>query len=269
MSLTTSVLSQTLQSITAIKIRELEKQRSSYEHRKRETLDTLEKAGTDQAARVSILLSGLQNLDLSSSEDNDLSNIHIWLAQSRYDASIPQTILQDFEKQLRLRLEFRSRKLDLANLYSRLLTDWLKPPGGAVGDSDPGESTQLDDSFEIVERDRLQQLREKFETVVFTPLETNEVEIENYLSGLFAGDKEAKALERLRREVEGHGESSLETSTPFNERTLRWCIKGLLHNDLLSDDKKAMLQEFLTDGVVLGEIVDVLNMRWADIKNWS
>jgi hypothetical protein len=37
----------------------------------------------------------------------------------------------------------------------------------------------LDGSFEIAERDRLKQLQDKFEAVIFTPLEVGEVEIYN------------------------------------------------------------------------------------------
>jgi hypothetical protein len=46
-------------------------------------------------------------------------------------------------------------------------------------------------------------------------------------------------------------------------------LKGLLGNDLLRDDKKAILREFLKDEVARGEICDVLNMKFKDIKNWK
>jgi hypothetical protein len=57
--------------------------------------------------------------------------------------------------------------------------------------------------------------------------------------------------------------------SPFDEKTLVWSLKGLLNNDLLKDEKKAILEEFLKDDVARGEICDVLNMQHADIKNWS
>jgi hypothetical protein len=42
-----------------------------------------------------------------------------------------------------------------------------------------------------------------------------------------------------------------------------------LFEDLLSDEKQSILQDFLQSDIVLGEIADVLNMRFADIKNWG
>lgn len=131
------------------------------------------------------------------------------------------------------------------------------------------DSSSLDGSFELVEKDRLKSLREKFEALVFTPLETNEIEIENYLASLFEGDNGAKALERLRSKTQNTGKLSFKTVEPFDETSLRWCLKGLLANDLLSDEKKSILQEFLKDEVARGEICDVLNMKYRDIKNWT
>lgn len=267
MSSRSSVLSQTLQSTTLIKIRELDKQRASYELRKTDILNAAEKVGEDQRAKVSLLLWGVKELDRASWMDITLSNIRRWLDQSRYDPSIPDAMLQTFEKQLRSKLEIQSQRLALADLYSRLLTDWLNPPASTVGESATPENSPLDGSFEIVEKDGLQQLREKFESVVFTPLETDEVDIDNYIRGLFSGDAGMEALERLRRDVKMYGNRI--SRKAFNTHTLRWCIKGLLKNDLLSDDKKAILQDFLQNSVVLEEIADVLNMRLADIKNWS
>jgi len=63
--------------------------------------------------------------------------------------------------------------------------------------------------------------------------------------------------------------NTLQNQTPFDERSITWCLKGLLGNDLLRDDKKAILREFLKDEVARGEICDVLNMKFKDIKNWK
>jgi hypothetical protein len=180
-------------------------------------------------------------------------------------------MLQTIEGQLRSRFDAQSLRLSLADLYSRLLTEWLVSSASSDGGPTPAMQgiTSLEDSFEIIERDRLQQLRNKFSAVVFTPLETDEVEIDNYLSDLFKDDTGAKALERMRNEAKHHGERAFQELDPFNQRSIEWCIKGLLKNDLLSEDKKIILQDFLQDEVALGEICDVLNMKYKDLKNWS
>ena len=183
-------------------------------------------------------------------------------------------MLDDFERELTARLDVQTRRLDLADLYSRLLREWLSSGGEVISDEDlvMEESASLDGNFDVVEieRDRLQQLREKFEAVVFTPVETDQVEIHDYLESLFDGEDGAKALERLRRDVQCTADSSsLANPAPFNDRVLTWCLKGLLANELLSDEKKSTLREFQQDAVARGEICDVLNMTFADIKNWT
>jgi hypothetical protein len=179
-------------------------------------------------------------------------------------------MLQLFEEQLQGKLEIQSRKLSLADLYSRLLTEWMNPPTSISNDSPIPESSS-EDSFEVVERQkqRLQELCDKFESVVFEPLDTNETEMHNFMNSLFAEPEAAKALEDLRQQIKNKSSAMLTDPTPFNEESLTRCIKGLLTEDLLSDEKQSILQEFLQNKLVLAEIANVLNMRYADIKNWD
>jgi hypothetical protein len=269
MSSSTAALSRTLKNITLTKIRELEKQRKAYAQSKDAVLQAAQKVDNDPRAKIALLLKGVEDLNPSSSSEVDLSNIRRWLEQSHFDSTIPDSMLNQFEAQLRSQLHVQTRRLDLGALYSRLLTEWLNPtePGNEQDSLDGPES--LDESFEIVESSRLKQLKDKFSAVVFTPLETDEVEISVHLEGLFAGDIGTKALERLRNEVETRGENIMERKDPFDDRTIKWCLKGLLANDLLRDDKKAILQDFLRDEVARTEICDVLNMKMADINNWK
>ncbi|GFF68392.1 hypothetical protein IFM47457_02046 [Aspergillus lentulus] len=89
-----------------------------------------------------------------------------------------------------------------------------------------------DEDFLIVEarqKQCLQQLCDQFEAVVFQPRETNELEIHAFLEDLFLG----------------------------------------MRGSLLSDGKRAMLKDFLNNEVAMTEIADVLNMRYAELKNWD
>jgi len=270
MSSATADLSKTLQSITITKIAKLEKQRFQYAAHKKAVLDSANEA-EHQREVVFRLLSGVEELGIPVSSDLDLSNIHRWLEQSHFDHSIPDSMLVEFEAQLRSQLDMQTRRLDLADLYSRLLREWLNssnsgPEGGMIVEDD---ASSLDGSFEVVEKDRLKQLRDKFEAVVFTPRDTDEEEIENYLYTLFEGEGGEEALERLERAIETIGRRSRFDANPFNDQTLIWCLKGLLNNYLLKDDKKSMLKEFLQDEVARAEICDVLNLQYGDIANWS
>jgi len=263
----TSGLSKTLQTLTLTKIREIDKQRNKYEAKKQVILAKANDT-TDPRQLVSHLLSGVKESIPSARTDSELTNIRRLLDQSRFDGSIPLEMLKSFEKQLRTKLENQSCKLGLADLYSHLITEWMKPPAQA---SQSVEDKDSDDSFEVLEtqKARLQQLCDKFESVVFEPLDTDEVEIDNYIHDLFSGEEGEKALQSLRRTVKLQGENMLANTAPFDTDSLTWCIKGLLAEDLLSEEKQNVLRDFLANDLVLGEIADVLNMRFSDLQSWT
>lgn len=269
MASSVAALSKTLESITLTKIRELEKQRTKYEDRKNEVLQTA--AGmTDQRTRITQLLKGVEDLYPGAAGENAVRNIQHWLSQSKYDVCVPDELLQSYEETLRSKLEVQSRKLGLGHLYARLVTEWMSASAADASQASDTES----ETFEVLDRqkERLQELCDKFEKVVFEPLETDEAQIQHYLINLFQGEEGEKGYEGLRdmrtlltvycRQLFGE-------KRPFDEDTLKWCINGLLAEDLLSDEKQGILREFLDNSLVLKEMADILNMRFEDIENWD
>lgn len=255
MAPSSSVLSETLQSITVTKIRELEKQKRTYNSRKDKIIEAANKED-DLRARLDILLDGSKTL-CEKKTSTERHNIECWLSQSRFDPSISDEKLLSFEEQLLNLLDRGSRKLDLAHLYSRLLTEWIQSPTSNDAELDDPAGSGSDESFEVVQdaqKARLEQLRDKFARVVFEPLETNEAEIDNYLTSLFEGEHGAKTLKSLRKQVQRCGERMHSPNFLLEDQSLRWCIKALLKNDLLNDEKKASLNDFLKDEAVLSEI---------------
>ncbi|KAK1542288.1 hypothetical protein CPAR01_05675 [Colletotrichum paranaense] len=266
----TSVLSKTLQSITSTKIRELEKQRTQYENRKAKILQEAEEH-INQGDRISCLLRGVKELYVKGRDDNpSIDNIDNLLAQSKYDTSVPPSMLQSSEDLLRSKLDVQSHKLSMAHLYSRLVTEWINP-GSPMEDSDAAKLSKEDSSFEVIdqEQERLQNLRNQFEKVVFTPLETDESEINAYLASLFKTRGSERALEDVRQRTARASEDFLKRRNPFTTTTLKMCIASLLQQDLLSDEKQAILREFESNNVVLREIADVLNTRFVDFEDWE
>lgn len=262
----TSILSQTMRSISLTKIRELEKRRGRYESQKNKVLAAAEKHPDNIRERITELLSGVKSLHLEDwAGDPSFNNIDLWLQQSKYDASVPYQLLQSYETVLRSKLDVQSRRLDLGRLWSRLVTEWMDSttPMAETPSSDDGPSDK------DRQEERLKALCERFEKVVFTPLETDEAKIERYMQDLFNGDEGGKALELVRSRVGRSEKSLLNGESPFNRGSLRWCINGLLAEDLLSDEKQDVLRGFLKSPAVLDEIADVLNMRFADFDNWS
>lgn len=226
MSASSSALSETLQSITVTKIRELEKQKNSYNAKKSKALDSDEvKSDSVRKRLTSLTRVCRENKGLVDyTHDHELANITSWIKQAIYDPSVSDDKLQACEETLISRINQNSRKLDLAHLYSRLLTDWIKSSPTAESDLTDLDQSDSEESYEVVQdsqKARLEQLRDKFARVVFEPLETDEVDIDNYLNRLFEGDDGQHALKALRREVEGHGKLMLSEHFRMDDRSLR------------------------------------------------
>ena len=288
MSTSSSALSQTLQSITSIKLHELSKKKSSFNARKAQVLAQVDEIDNErdkiiflltsiakvQGANASKELADFEAYELDQLLGGGLSstNIRHFLKQSQYDPSIPPSLLPELEKTLRQLLDQKTEKFDYADLYSRLLTEWLKSDATKATESATSDSpVDEGEGFEFVEKqkERLKQLSEKFESVVFAPLEVDVAAIEELLSGLFVSEGAQKALTKLRKRIRTFGERMAANATPFDNSTLKWVITGLLKSDLLSDANKNTLEAFLKDDVVLAEIADVLNMRFIDLESWS
>lgn len=175
-------------------------------------------------------------------------------------------MLQEFVAEIRLKLNQQSRKFEYANPYSHLLFELLHPSGNPIAEPRTAESGSLGGAFELVEMDRLQQLREKFEAVIFTPIMTDEVEIDNYMSSMFPeeGEEAIYGLQDLRKAIKSFSKEFSGRKTPFDLSVPRWCIGSLLKSDLLSEEQKSTLEEFLANDVVPAKI-DVLRIRFADL----
>lgn len=266
MAQSTAILSRTLQSITHTKIRELEKQRARYEESKAKVISSADPRLNDQRQRIAHLYQGVSDICPGALADHRIKNIRHWLEQSEYDASISSDMLQSHEDLLRSTLDVQTRKLGLAHLYTQLVTEWMAKD--SVRD-DLGE----DSDFENIDRqkERLLELCDKFEAVVFEPLETDEAEITTFISALFENHNEVgtKLLAAIRDRVRDSGTALLTEKSPFDSETLDWTIKGLLAEDLLSDEKKSVLRDLRGNDVVLKEVADVLNVRLADLDNWN
>jgi hypothetical protein len=261
-------VSRTLQSLTSSKIHELEKHRTTYEARKAETLATASKCQTLRE-RVAQLLVGTKKLSQGAESDNEIANIEHWVDQARFDSTIPSEKLEGFETHLRDRLDAYSRKLNLADLYSRLLTEWMNPPSK---NEDATNHPSEDEDFEIVDelqKERLKQLCDQFEVMVFNPCETSPDEITAFLQGLFAGEIGLKSLESLRSKLSAESQSIWDQKDPFTVESLSRCIRGIRTEEIVSEQKQQTLKHFLDNKVVLNEIADVLNMRYADLRNWD
>lgn len=270
-----SFLSQTLQSITLTKVREQSKRRKAFEARKTQILETAD-AAPDEHAKLQALLSGFKEHSsgnkgvwyIRNDRKNTIENMGRYLEQSYRDPSVSSAILHQFGEDLRQKLNQESERFNFADLYYRLLAEWTGANNKPIADSEEKEE-DLGGSFEHVQKYNLQNLKEKFSSVVFTPLETDAAAIDAYLSSLFEDDYAQTSLKRIRERVAQDTIDFKANPSPFTQEIVKQCIQALLTNDLLNDEAKMTLNEFLPNGVVLDEIADVLNLRFQDIDNWS
>ncbi|TVY88732.1 histone H3, partial [Lachnellula willkommii] len=291
--MSSSVFSSTLQDITTTKLSELSRRRTIFEDQKSSLL-TSTQLQPNQKQRLAILVEGLKQCFavktskrkrgnrgggagriISGSTDDPrlevmLKNFERFLEQARYDPSISPKLLGDWEQSLMKRLDVQSLKYQYAALYGQLVTEWL-----SAEKRESAADTSSDDAmegFEEINTAARDASRAEWEELVFEPYQTDEAAISEYLHHLFGktgkNKQAAKALEALRKQVEDF-EIQLSSPGQFNEPVLRWTIQGLLNSNLLSEEKNAVLKDFLANSVILREVADVLNMRIATFHAWS
>jgi hypothetical protein len=286
-----SVFSETLQTITTTKLEELAKQRIAFDERYAALLAAA-KAEQDPLKRLIVLADGTKScLGVKTDNSNhkskdgrpgrvisggtrnprletDLRNLDRFLEQAEFDPSVSAKVLEDWEKILLQYLSIQASKFQYADLYGKLVTEWLSSEKATA--TGTGGDVEMSDSFEELPGAKKLAARTEWEKNVFEPAVVGMEALRAYLEQLFIIEKKASALaiKELRSEVE-HFENSLGGPAKFNIPTLRWVIKGLQASDLLPNDKREVLKDFLSNDVILGEIGDVLSMRLSALDRWS
>ncbi|KAM0331321.1 hypothetical protein ACHAQA_002991 [Verticillium albo-atrum] len=281
-----SVFSETLQEITSTKLEELSKRRKNFETSKAAILSYLNEE-EDKVERVKALSSGVKRcLGVNVTKDGtvvprggkqepletELRNLDRFLQQARHDPSVSVKMLGAWEASLLGHLDTQSLKFQYASLYGQLVTEWLSGDrDGATTKSDV--DVEMGDDFEDLGSAAKLEARMEWEKNVFEPANVDEKALERYLAKLFGlGDPDKEklvaALDNLRQEVSKF-EMTMSDPTQFTSASLQWAINGLLNSDLLTDEKRAALRDFMGNKIVLIEIADVLNMRIAALQSWS
>lgn len=284
-----SVFSETLQQITDTKLDELSKKRAAFEADKASTLSSIE-SQSDPIERLVFLSNGVKkSFGINSDKDGkvatgltrhprlevQLKNLDRFLAQARQDPSVSTKTLLDWEKDLLRHLEVQSLKYQYASLYGQLVTEWLSID--QKGTADKNEDTEMGDAFEDVGSSAKLKYKQEWENKAFEPAHVNVKSLNGYLETVFGlstsvqaaeHKKRWRAVQNLREAVQAF-EVELTRPDQLNRYSLGWTIRGLMASDLLTNEKREVLKDFLGNPVILSEISDVLNLRLAALGSWK
>jgi hypothetical protein len=272
-------------------------QRTAYDRHAR-AVEEANSHGLSSVLRLERLLeivksapaAGVASSTLTVAGGLDLSNLSLWISQAKVDPSVSPTQIGQWSDALEAHIRRGSASFEYANLFGQLFTEWLaskdlasqqKLPAG-----DEGEDVDPEDTFEEVGRQELQEQREQFEARVWgdaQPMDTTP--FKKYMEDLFASDREATlTLEHMRENIKNYAESF--ATQRVQTDALKDTIASLLRQDLLNvrtvsmgdivqalmysqNEKRAALQEFTRNELILEEVASVLNMQLSRISSWS
>jgi len=289
--MSTSAFSQTLNSITDTKLQVLSKQHTDFATHRDGVLSRAKQA-SDLRERIRILLGGINSLHIKggieelvddqpatpistlAASNADIHNINLFLDQVRQDTDVGKSLLDGWEEKLTDIFRKETIKFEYAELFGKLLIQWVSGSGAdATGVVEaPSDDVEMDHSstvsdFQKIGRKEMHEQRVQFESIVFKPLDTDADAIEKYLEDIFSSKEAQRQLEDCRIDLRIFGRKLFDN--PFTPETVQSTIKSLLSADLLSNEKRTTLREFMRDKTVLGEVADVLNMHLFSLSSWS
>ncbi|KAK7227812.1 hypothetical protein V2G26_015815 [Clonostachys chloroleuca] len=253
-------LTEILHTVTGIKIPELKKQKQVYERAKQSLLEKAQNEA-DNRKRVQLLIDGSEELpDIKDKRSHPLYNIsHLWffVEQARFDPSVSEQALANYENTIRNQLDAETAKYDFTELYGELVKEWTSSNYKNRSDSESG--------FVALGYEDMHQQRATLEKYVFQAKETDTTAINAYLDELFANNPSKEvvsAFERLRSQIKDF-QTKWDRSSHFEPEGVTGCIQNILDNGVISDSKRSALRGFLKNNIIISEIADAMNMRMA------
>jgi hypothetical protein len=292
----------TLHHVTERKLNKLAAHREKFETDKKTILANVA-AAPDTRAKVQALLDGFDLYGIVPRQaDLFVPNIERFIHQAKHDPSVSTPLMRDWQVKLEQELDIGSVKYEYAALFGRLVTEWIQHPNpmastaantaSSGSDSDSEMSgTGMSSSFDQIGRKEMHEQRKEWESYAFTERKVDQAKIEAYLDEIFGTTHQAKRikkspLQNLRDAMKDVMEFKSELHTPkregpkstndasmhdnkFTIDTLKSCIRGVLHSDLLAGQKREALVALESQPAVLEELVDVLNMDLEGLDTWE
>lgn len=253
-----------LKAAAELKIRELRRVKDSF--KRRYHLDVRRSAEPSTLKRVSQLLEDIKKLDSYLETNDDLSIMTRYIEQAKNDRSVPEAKLLKYEKQLWDKLTQHLNRFEVSSLHVDLMKEVIDAQSSVGSTAAKLEKAALEDDFEMVENE-LEEVLEKFEKDNFIPKNVDEKAIDAYLAGLFHEKRGPRCLSRIRSQMALSSETEKDETLELSEEWLMWAIMELLKNDLVSEEKKLLLESYLQSPIAVQELMTTLKMK--DYKQWN
>ncbi|KAJ4311318.1 hypothetical protein N0V94_007992, partial [Neodidymelliopsis sp. IMI 364377] len=260
-----------LREAAELRIDELNQSKQAF--RIRYDIGTLRPAEGTLRKRVIALLHDIQKLDPFLEDDDDLKIISRFIEQATDDSLVSDSKLLKYEEQLLSKLEKHANRFDITSLHMDLMTEAMEASQNVAPVAGKVDAMTLDDGFELVEND-LEELMEKFESDTFTAKHVDEEKLKAYLEDLTKLSNVPDSvmwnpLNDLRRCMKDFGQEFLDGDIVIDSDEMACCIVDLLKNDLISGEKKKILERYLQSSIAAEELLATLNTKSIRHWNWS
>lgn len=218
--------------------------------------------------RVTTLLEKIKKVDPYLELDDDLLVMARYVEQAKDDRSVSESKLLKYEDQLWNKLRRHLNRLEVSSLHMDLMREAMDPATSSPSLGSKLEKMTADDDFEVVESE-LEEVLEEFEKDTLTVKDIDVEAIEEYLASLFDTSDRKRALERLREDIKLYGNEMIERCGDLDQDFLMWCIMDLLKNDLISEEKRKILESYAQSPIIVRELVTTLNFKSVRHWNWK
>lgn len=257
----------------------MEKQRLAYRTHAL-VLDEAKASGDDLLHKVEILLKAVRSWSGTGAVDStfgdniigsklDLDDLDMWLLQAKKDPNFSPDILKGWADTLETHINHSSNKLEYAKLFGNLLNEWIFSGDSAIAVNDAQDSQDMDSDEQFVGagRKEMYEQKEHLNSIIFDPVTIDADALHQYMSELFSEEKAKMALTQMRDHLEVFGKNLRRRTVSLKD--VETAVAALLRSGLLSEEKRATLQEFSGNRVILHEVSNILTMRLADLESWS
>ncbi len=245
-----------LQSITAGKLQELDKQSDAFRSHAHALAEA--KATPDLVAKVELtVVKGVLDLD----------SLESWLHQAKQDPAFEKANLERWADTLETHIRQAITRFDCARLFSDLFKEWIASGDSAL-DITAGEHGKESSGYVNAGREEKQEQLDRFKSLVFEEKSVDTKALRSYLNKVFSGKDDRKELKRIRREIKNCCDDIIYITIDKND-VVKAIDAFLSGQGSISDDNLTALRELRRNDTLLTELASVLTMRLASIGTWS